>query len=195
MHATGTLPSGPKSIGRMACGPYRLGGRSRTGSTGCRCVAAHWRFWTRHGRSWREPARSCFPIGSVSSSRRSNCAGCSGSTGSRPCHTGFARASGTGRPKRRIIPARSSRQPWRTSSRTGLRRPIGVRTCSSADAGSWVTGKPTSVGSLRMVGLLRYVSLPRTRESVMSDCTICPIGTSPSEGLAARRGPLAASSG
>ena len=95
-HATGTLPSGPKSIGRMACGPYRLGGRSRTGSTGCRCVAAHWRFWTRHGRSWREPARSCFPIGSVSSSRRSNCAGCSGSTGSRPCHTGFARASGLG---------------------------------------------------------------------------------------------------
>ena len=73
--------------------------------------------------------------------------------------------------RRRIVPARSSKRPWRTSSRTGLRRPIGVRTCSSADAGSWVTGKPTSVGSLRMVGLLRYVSLPRTRESVMSEAT------------------------
>ena len=68
-----------------------------------RCVAVHWRFWTRHGSSWREPARSCFPIGSASSSRRSNCAGCSGSTGSRPCHTAFAQASGTGRPRRRII--------------------------------------------------------------------------------------------
>ena len=59
-----------------------------------------------------------------------------------PCPTGFAPVSGTGRPRKRIIPARSSRQPWRTSSRTGLRRPIGVRTYSTADVGSWVTGLP-----------------------------------------------------
>ena len=26
IHATGTLPSGPRLIGRMACGPYRLSG-------------------------------------------------------------------------------------------------------------------------------------------------------------------------
>ena len=95
-----------------------------------------WRFLTRHGSSWREPARSCFPIGSVSSSRRSSCAGCSGSTGSRPCRTVFAPVSGTGRPRKRIIRARSSRQPWRTSSRTESRQPIGVRTCSSAGVGS-----------------------------------------------------------
>ena len=152
-----------------------------------RCVAVHWRFWTRHGSSWREPARSCFPIGSASSSRRSNCAGCSGSTGSRPCHTAFAQASGTGRPRRRIIrarssrhgprggpesgskqleekqlrkhgieqvrahdrlastlnSARSSRRPSRMWSRTGSKPPIGARTCSSADAASWTTGRPT----------------------------------------------------
>ena len=45
----------------------------------------------------------CFPIGSASSLRRSNCAGCSGSTRSRPCPTGFAPASAIGRPRRRII--------------------------------------------------------------------------------------------
>ena len=52
-----------------------------------------------------------FPIGSASSSKRSNCAGCSRSTGSRPCHTVFAQASGTGRPRRRTIRARSSKRP------------------------------------------------------------------------------------
>ena len=44
------------------------------------------------------------------------------STGSRPYRTAFARASGTGRPRRRIIRARSSRQPSRMSSRTGSYR-------------------------------------------------------------------------
>ena len=40
-HATGTLPSGPRSLGTRACGPSRLGGRRRIGSTGCRFVVGH----------------------------------------------------------------------------------------------------------------------------------------------------------
>ena len=49
---------------------------------------------------------------------------------------GFRSSSGTGPPKKRIIPARSSRRPWRTWCRTRSRRPTGARTCSSAAAPS-----------------------------------------------------------
>ena len=38
--------------------------------------------------------------------------------------------------------ARSSKRPSHMWSRTGSRQPIGARTCSSAAAGSWVTGLP-----------------------------------------------------
>ena len=41
--------------------------------------------------------------------------------------------SAIGRPRRRIIRARSSKRPSHMWSRTGSRRPIGARTCSSAD--------------------------------------------------------------
>ena len=50
---------------------------------------------------------------------------------------------GTGRPRRRIIPARSSKRLSRMWYRTGSRRPTGAQTCSSADASSWTTGQPT----------------------------------------------------
>ena len=122
IHAICTVPSGPRSIGTRERGPSRLSGRSRTGSTGSRCVAAHRRFWTRHGSSRREPVRFCFPIGSANSLRRNNCGGCSRSTGSQPCRTVSGPASGTGRPRRRIIPARSSKRPSRMWYRTGSRR-------------------------------------------------------------------------
>ena len=87
-----------------------------------------------------------FPIGSASTSRRSNCTGRFGSTGSRPCRMGSGRVSGTGRPRRRIIPERSWRRRWHTRSATRSRRPAGARTCSSAGAGSWRTGLLTSGG-------------------------------------------------
>ena len=51
--------------------------------------------------------------------------------GSRLFHMASARRSGTGRPRRRTIRARSSRRRWRTSSRTRSRRSTPGRTCSS----------------------------------------------------------------
>ena len=50
--------------------------------------------------------------------------------------TASARAFGTGRQKRRIIRAKSSKRRWRMWSRTKSRRPIGARTYSTADVGS-----------------------------------------------------------
>ena len=40
--ADGSVASGPRSIGTRVCGLSRPGGRRRTGSTGCRCVAGPW---------------------------------------------------------------------------------------------------------------------------------------------------------
>ena len=82
------------------------------------------------------PVRSCSSRSVGNRWTESGCAGCSRSTGSRPCRTGSGRVSGTGRPRRRTIRARSSRPPWRMWSRTGSRRPIGARTCSSGGGGS-----------------------------------------------------------
>ena len=56
----------------------------------------------------------------------------------------------TGRPRRRSIHAKWRRRRLHTRSATRSRPPIGARTCSTADAGSWTTGLriwPGEVGS------------------------------------------------
>ena len=62
---------------------------------------------------------------------------------SRPCPTASGLAFEIGRPKRRITPARWRRLRWRTRSAARSRRPTAGRTCSSAGAGSWMTGPAT----------------------------------------------------
>ena len=57
---------------------------------------------------------------------------------------GFRRRSGTGPPKRRTIPGRSSRRRWPMWSATRSRPPTCAPTCSSGGVVSWTTGRATS---------------------------------------------------
>ena len=57
---------------------------------------------------------------------------------------GSGRRSGTGPPKRRTIPGRSSRRRWPMWSATRSRPPTCAPTCSSGVVGSWTTGRATS---------------------------------------------------
>ena len=59
------------------------------------------------------------------------------------------RRSGTGRPRRRTIRARSSRRRSPTSSATRSRRRPHGRTCSSSGGASWTIGKPALPASAR----------------------------------------------
>ena len=54
----------------------------------------------------REPVLWCSPVGKGSRSVTRSCGGWSASRGLQPCRTGSGPASGTGRPKRPIIPGR-----------------------------------------------------------------------------------------
>ena len=62
-------------------------------------------------RTFGDAVRLSSPSATGSRSLKSICVDCSQRSRSRPCLTGSGRASGTGRPRRLTIPARSSRPP------------------------------------------------------------------------------------
>ena len=135
-------------------------------------------------------ARSCFRAWAESHSGARRCRNCSGSSGSRPCPTGSGPRSATGRPKRRIIPERWWRRRWRTRSATRSKRLIGARTCSSAGAGSWPTGRTTWPVKVENRRPDRPVDPPRPqRRSVAFPRGIDEAGATPQRGGAGCENP------